>query len=221
MIPVIGVTGPSNVGKTTLLVKLIEELKNRGRRVAAIKHTTHKVDVDQKGKDSTRLHQAGAGVVALAGAEKLAVYMDVEEPWTPAEIAARLFPQVDVVIVEGYSDAPIPKIAVLRKGVAEAPKNKKGLIAIVADFQIESKLPAFAFDQVQEIADLIETYIKRKGPKRDAALFVDDRRVFIKPFIKDFFMKTIAAMVDSLKGTQDAQRIQITIDKPEGEPEQD
>ena len=41
MIPVISIVGKSNVGKTTLLEKLLPEIKRRGYRVATIKHDVH------------------------------------------------------------------------------------------------------------------------------------------------------------------------------------
>ena len=97
--------------------------------------------------------------------------------------------------------------------------DKKGLIGVVTDTKIKTERPVFGFEQVKQIADLIEVYIKRQGPKRNVRLFVNEKAIFIKPFIKDFFLKTISAMVDSLRGTQKAQRIQILIDKPQGEPE--
>ena len=88
--------------------------------------------------------------------------------------------------------------------------------------KIETELPVFSFDEVSGCyRHLFESYIKTKGPKRDAYLFVNGEKIFIKPFIKDFFLKTISAMVDTLKGTKDAKRIEILIDRPFGSPDQE
>ncbi len=59
MIPIVSFVGKSNSDKTTLLEKVVRELKLRGYRVAVIKHTHHELDIDQSGKDSWRLAQAG------------------------------------------------------------------------------------------------------------------------------------------------------------------
>jgi molybdopterin-guanine dinucleotide biosynthesis protein B len=216
MIPVIGIAGSSGSGKTTLVLKLIAELKERGYRVAAIKHTRHPVDVDRPGKDSQKFAQAGAEAVALATPDKVAVILPSPGQWSPEDIALRLFPEVDLVLVEGFGDAAIPRIGVMRKGLSKLP-DRKGLIGLVTDLKTKSRVPVFSFEQVGAVADLVEDYIRRLGPKRDVRLDVNGRKIMIKPFIKDFFLKTIAAMVDSLHGTQGARRIQVLIDKPEGE----
>ena len=58
--------GHSNAGKTTFVEQLLAELTRRGRRVAAIKHAHHAVELDTAGKDSWRYKQAGAEGDGLA-----------------------------------------------------------------------------------------------------------------------------------------------------------
>ncbi len=50
--PIVSVVGNSNSGKTTLLEKVVGELKSKGCRVVVIKHTPHGFDIDQPGKDT-------------------------------------------------------------------------------------------------------------------------------------------------------------------------
>ena len=50
---VIGLAGWSGAGKTTLIVKLIPYLRERGITVSTLKHAHHAFDVDQPGKDSS------------------------------------------------------------------------------------------------------------------------------------------------------------------------
>ena len=57
---VIGVTGWSGSGKTSLVIRLIPELRDRGFRVATIKHAHHTFDIDTPGKDSYEHRAAGA-----------------------------------------------------------------------------------------------------------------------------------------------------------------
>ena len=80
MIPIIGVTGESKTGKTTIAVKIINELINRGYQVAAIKHTKRKLDTDPPGKDSRQYYDAGVGAVALASEGKITINMPTETP---------------------------------------------------------------------------------------------------------------------------------------------
>jgi hypothetical protein len=63
-VPVVAFSGPSGAGKTTLLVALLRELRRRGLRVAAIKHSGHPHGFDVPGKDSDLLLRAGAEVAA-------------------------------------------------------------------------------------------------------------------------------------------------------------
>ena len=63
----------SGTGKTTLLEKVITELKCRGYRVGVIKHDAHRFDIDHPGKDSHRLTLAGADTMLISSPEKLAV----------------------------------------------------------------------------------------------------------------------------------------------------
>ena len=62
---VIGVAGWKNSGKTTLIVRLVTELRRRGYRVATVKHAHHDFDIDKPGADSFRHRQAGAMEVAI------------------------------------------------------------------------------------------------------------------------------------------------------------
>ena len=66
MPPIISIVGKSNSGKTTFLEKVVRELKRRGYRVAVVKHSTHDIKIDQPGKDTWRLAQAGSDVVVFS-----------------------------------------------------------------------------------------------------------------------------------------------------------
>ena len=60
-ISLVTIIGKSGSGKTTVLEKLIVELKNRNYKLATIKHHSHRgFEIDQSGKDSWRFAQAGS-----------------------------------------------------------------------------------------------------------------------------------------------------------------
>ena len=58
---VLGIAGPSDSGKTTLIEKLLPLLLARGITVSTVKHVHHAVEIDTPGKDSFRHRQAEIG----------------------------------------------------------------------------------------------------------------------------------------------------------------
>ncbi|MEZ4526178.1 MAG: molybdopterin-guanine dinucleotide biosynthesis protein B [Desulfobacterales bacterium] len=64
-------------GKTTLIEKLIPELKKRGYRIGTVKHTHHTIEADKKGKDSARHKMAGADTVILAAQNQIFMVKDM------------------------------------------------------------------------------------------------------------------------------------------------
>jgi molybdopterin-guanine dinucleotide biosynthesis protein B len=155
-VPVVSVVGKSNVGKTTFLVKLIRELKRRGYKVGTIKHDRGGFEIDQPGKDTWRLAQAGSDVVAISSPQKMAMIRQVTTEVSLDEIIASL-PPLDIVITEGYKAANKPKIEVVRHAVAQelifAPHE---LLAIVTDHPFEVSVSQFGLDDAPGVADLLE-----------------------------------------------------------------
>ena len=71
MIPVVSIVGKSKAGKTALIESLVAELKQRGYRVATIKHSPEGFELDQPGKDSWRHVQSGSDAVIISSPQKL------------------------------------------------------------------------------------------------------------------------------------------------------
>jgi molybdopterin-guanine dinucleotide biosynthesis protein B len=156
-IPLITVIGKSGCGKTTLLEKLVAELKQRGYRLATVKHHSHRgFDIDQSGKDSWRFAQAGSDHVVIAAPDKIASYRKIERELSLDEIAATIT-DVDLILVEGYKQAGKPALEVLRaENSRELISSREQRFAVAADFPLELGVPQFGLDDVQQIADLIE-----------------------------------------------------------------
>ncbi len=156
MAPVVSFVGKSGSGKTTLLENLISELKRRGYRVAVVKHHLHDFEVDKPGKDSWRYMQAGSDVAVIAAPHKLAMVKRLDAEMSPEEIAA-LFPDVDIVLAEGYKSGARYKIEVVRRAnsaqlVCAAPE----LLALVTDMNFAVSVPHFALDDTTGIANFLE-----------------------------------------------------------------
>ncbi|MCC9003934.1 MAG: molybdopterin-guanine dinucleotide biosynthesis protein B, partial [Candidatus Competibacter sp.] len=118
---VLGISGWSGCGKTTLMVALIPRLRARGLTVSTLKHAHHDVDLDTPGKDTWRHREAGAHEVILATGRRWALLHELrgelEEP-LPAELLARLQP-VDLVLVEGWKTDAFPKLEIWRPNAVD------------------------------------------------------------------------------------------------------
>jgi len=105
---VLGVVGPADSGKTTLVERLAGELADRGS-VATIKHCSHEPDLDTEGKDTARHRAAGAD--ATYGLTDDAGWFATGADRTLDDTLGDLAPDYDYAIVEGYTDAQIPQVA--------------------------------------------------------------------------------------------------------------
>ena len=156
VIPIISVVGKSGVGKTTFLEKLIAELKRRGHRVAAVKHDVHGFEIDQPGKDSWRLAQAGSDSVVIASPQRLALIKRLDGEMPLSEIAA-LLTDVDIILTEGYKRGDAPKIEVSRRERGgELLCVQDELVAIVSDQLFDLDVPQFGLDDAAGIVDLLK-----------------------------------------------------------------
>ena len=163
--PVIGITGWKNSGKTTLVVRLVEAFARRGLRVATVKHSHHAVDLGDSGTDSARHRQAGATQTALISPRRTIVVAERGADREPdlADVLAMLGP-CDLVIVEGYKSAAIPKVEVRRlQAVTREPlaDTDPHIIAIAADHAVpQASVPVFGLDEIAAIAEHIARILK-------------------------------------------------------------
>ena len=163
MPPIVSIVGKSKSGKTTLVEKLIPELKRRGYRIGTIKHAHHGFTLDQKGKDSARHRAAGADAVIVSSPHTLAMVRDQSEE--SIESLAIFLNDMDLVIVEGFKRMDQPKIEVCRAGNHKSPITPPPtqLIAFVSDMDVFVKVPRFGLEEIERIADMIETKFLQPG----------------------------------------------------------
>jgi molybdopterin-guanine dinucleotide biosynthesis protein B len=171
---VFGVTGWKNSGKTTLTVRLVEELTTRGWKISTVKHAHHAFDIDKEGTDSFRHRAAGASEVAIVSGRRWALMHELHGNQEPSlsEILARLEP-CDLVIVEGYKRESHQKIEARRTTAKDTRPLAPGdphIVAIAADHEIaDAALPVFALDDVPAIADFVEAVSGLSGERRKTA----------------------------------------------------
>lgn len=156
-IPIISIIGKSKSGKTTLLEKLIAELKRRGYRVATIKHHAHSgFDIDKPGKDSWRHAQAGSDHVIVAAPDKIASYRLLQRELTLDEVAAEV-QEADIILTEGYKRAGKPSLEIIRAANSSEVLSAEGQrFAIAADIPLDLGVPRFGLEDIANMVDLIE-----------------------------------------------------------------
>ncbi|MGB0631456.1 MAG: molybdopterin-guanine dinucleotide biosynthesis protein B [Alphaproteobacteria bacterium] len=156
---VIGVTGWSGSGKTSLVIRLIPEFRARGFRVATVKHAHHAFDIDTPGKDSYEHRAAGAVEVVVSSARRWAVMhenRDEPEPTLDA-LLARMSP-ADIVLVEGFKNDAHAKIEVHRPstGAELICTGNESVIAVASDEELTGlSLPVLDLNDTAAIADFI------------------------------------------------------------------
>ena len=162
---IFGFAGWSGSGKTTLIEKLIPRFVQRGLRVSLIKHAHHTFDVDQPGKDSYRHRHAGASEVLVTSSRRWVLMHELRGAHEPAfdEQLRRLSP-CDLLLVEGFKFAPIPKLEIWRAETGEGMlhPNDPHIVALATDSKLESKLPVFDLNDDAAIASFITEYINQK-----------------------------------------------------------
>jgi molybdopterin-guanine dinucleotide biosynthesis protein MobB len=154
----------SGTGKTTLLEKVIGELKNRGYKVGVIKHDAHRFDIDHPGKDSYRLTAAGADTMLISSPEKLALVKQHSVSPSLDELLTAYFPDVDLVVTEGFKKSGLPKIELHRKEhsptlLCRGEENDPTLAAIASDEPLEVDVPVLDLNNPAGIADFIVSFL--------------------------------------------------------------
>jgi len=175
-VPLVGFAAYSGTGKTTLLLQLLPLLKARGLRVAMVKHAHHSFEVDQPGKDSMRLRQAGADQMLIASSKRVALIKEhpAERPEPRlSELLQMLAPhELDLVLVEGFKREPIPKIELHRAALGQPflyPQDPH-IIALATDADAAPEdaagLPHLPLQEPERIVEFILTRVV--SPARSA-----------------------------------------------------
>ena len=157
------VAAASNSGKTTLIEKVVCILKERGLRVAVVKHASKGFELDRPGKDSWRFREAGADAVVLAGPGRTALQRSTDRDPSLEELAA-LAGDVDLVLVEGFKKDAVNRIEVFRSGVS-GPRplctEDRSFLALVSDERFDAGIPWFDLNDARGVADFIATLLIR------------------------------------------------------------
>jgi len=185
-LPILGFAAWSGTGKTTLLSQIIPLLKAKGLRIALIKHAHHSFDIDHPGKDSHILRKAGADEVVIASKHRIACVRETpsnqEEPSLKDMLSVIQIDQVDLVMVEGFKMADIPKVELHRKRLNKPylyPQDTN-IIAIAEDS--DTDIPGHGIknldlDQPEQVAAFVEGFIRQQPRLTNVSQLDDEPRL--------------------------------------------
>lgn len=168
--PLLGFAAYSGTGKTTLLRKLIPELKKRGMRIAVIKHAHHNFEMDTPGKDSYELRKAGAVPMLICSSMRTVITIEneIEAEPTLQDILMHIPANtVDMVLVEGFKKWPFNKIELHREttGKPLMYPDDNNIIAIAHDNEQplqKTDLTQLNINDIGSITDFVVQYCRQK-----------------------------------------------------------
>jgi molybdopterin-guanine dinucleotide biosynthesis protein B len=170
---IFGFAGWSGSGKTTLIEQVIPRLVSRGLTLALVKHAHHAFDVDQPGKDSYRHRHAGCREVLVTSAVRWALMHELRgDTELSLDGALALLAPCDLVLIEGYKAAPIPKLEIFRAGLGKPLLHPQDphIVGIATDepraLSSTARLPVLALDDYDAIATFVDERAVAKAARR-------------------------------------------------------
>jgi molybdopterin-guanine dinucleotide biosynthesis adapter protein len=161
-VKIFGFAGWSGSGKTTLIEKLIPRFAGAGLRVSLIKHAHHTFDVDHPGKDSYRHRHAGASEILVTSSRRWVLMHELRGAHEPAfEDHVKRISPCDLLIIEGFKFAPIPKLEVWRAATGEPllHPNDPHIVAVASDAKLQTALPLLDLNDDSAIASFIVSHL--------------------------------------------------------------
>lgn len=232
---IVSIVGKKNTGKTSLTIKVIEELTKRGYNVASIKHSHHSIEMDKENTDTWRHKQAGANLVVGVGST---TFFNARKEHDLNRILYLLkhFDDFDYIIIEGYKNYNYPKI------ITSPDVRDEYTIKEVDSFTIDEK-------GINELCDLIEQrghdivdtlFAKNCGfnngetiaseirqgtlvvddlDKTHSYLSIDGKVVGLNRFVSDYLKQSVIGVINTLNlddyGVKNIGKIELVIPNEE------
>ena len=232
------IVGKKNTGKTSLTVKVIEELTRRGYNVASIKHSHHSIEMDKENTDTWKHKQAGANLVVGVGST---TFFNVRKEHDLNRILYLIkhFDAFDFVIIEGYKSYNYPKI------ITSPNVRDEYTIAEVDSFTIDAEGVSELADLIEQRGhDIVDTLFANNCGYNDGEaiaseiregnltveeldsvhsyMSIDDKVVGLNRFVSDYLKQNILGVISTLNlddyGVEDVKKIELIIpdsEKPE------
>lgn len=122
-----------HVGKTTVLTKIIGEMKRRGLSVGTVKHIGDRSAFDlSAGKDTSKHLEAGSRItLAVTSSEIVIIRRDL--PITLDSALSQMPKELDYIIVEGFRRSMFPKLIVVNSHSEDVQEVAGEVIALIVD----------------------------------------------------------------------------------------
>ena len=211
---IVSIVGKKNSGKTSLTVKVIEELTKRGYKVASIKHSHHTMEMDRKDTDTWRHKQAGADVVVGIGST---TFFNVKKELDLNRLLFLIkhFDDIDFVVIEGFKRYNYPKITTSSDVVDEYTIKEvdsfkiddnglKELVDIIEKRSHDIVDTLFAnncgFNNGEDIASQIRSAKLTTDDldKTHSYLSIDGKVVGLNRFVSDYLKQNVLGIINTL-----------------------
>ena len=238
---IVSIVGRKNTGKTSLTVKVIEELTKRGYKVASIKHSHHTMEMDRENTDTWKHKEAGSKVVVGIGST---TFFNIRQDMDLNRLLYLIkhMDNVDYVVIEGFKSYNYPKIATSPEVVDEYT------IKQVDSFTITQEGVSELVDLIEQRGhDIVDTLFAnncgfnngeaiakeiREGNLKVedlddvySYLSIDNKVVGLNRFVSDYLKKTILGIISTLNleeyGVEDIEKIELVINDNKEIPKSD
>lgn len=228
---IVSIVGKKNTGKTSLTVKVIEELTKRGYNVASIKHSHHSIEMDKENTDTWKHKQAGSNLVVGVGST---TFFNARKEHDLNRILYLLkhFGNFDFVVIEGYKSYNYPKI------ITSPNVRDEYTIKEVDSFTIDEQGVSELADLIEERGhDIVDTLFANNCGYNDgeaiaaeirngnlnvedlddvqAYLSIDEKVVGLNRFVSDYIKQNMLGIISTLNldeyGVEDINKIELII----------
>ena len=202
--PLCGIVGSSRAGKTRLAQQLVPELASCGLTVGYVKHAPHGAQIDREASDSWRLREAFA-TEAVVVAPDTVTYLTPADPGGPplATVVARMRDS-DVVLVEGFSGEPHPKIRVRAAG--QPPRE----VADPVLLDLERDGAAWTPHDLDRACEVV-LGIVRQRPGPQVSIVADGVAVPVHGFAAEVVASGVHGIAAALRGVDRPRTLTVTV----------
>ena len=227
----IGVIGPKNSGKTTLITDIVKKLKDMDYSVAVIKHSGEGISFDKKDSDTDKFRKYADEVVFSSDYETVFFSKNTDDDLY--NIMSKL--DYDFVIIEGFKEKlkelNIPKILMvvedigLEYGDSHTVRVIKdynyNIEEIIRDVLEKSIIPSYnlncghcGFNCKLFVEEVISDNVKWNDCVLTTGLKlkVNGKLLPVNPFVSKIIINTLKGMISTLKGGENPKSIEIVIE---------
>ncbi len=208
------IQGASEVGKTTLIERLVSLSARDGLRTGIIKSCGHQISIDASAlKDSAKFRAAGS--------ERILLHQETESTLfayhamaSITEMVLQYYSDLDHVFVEGFSwAADYPRIIVLRESIPPKPiHNTENLLAFVTDGSCKPPLEDYPIFNIND-SQKIYSFLLQNAPQKDRCILsINGKTIAMNHFVEKVIINTLSGLCSSIHTEEEImQQLELKI----------